>query len=1122
MIFVLMAAAMLLWPMGGAEKVFSQTAFDHGFGNHGSFNQGFRQDSGSQSSWGTGRMVLDYQFDRADRELNPDRWMEEAQRGIRIARAVWAELAPEIFLDAQTAVQFTEWTERELENRFVRWLMERFFGAGIEVPAAAIFRETGEADKYFIYVTGDDGAILYDPNTGNPRVIRPGDDGHDFAENLLSWREMTHSAAGREVQDYRIGIIEMYPELLMYISPERKEAFEQKLATAGNQAVLSLKFEFEAILAREERYFTAQRLGDVWSLRKRSEDRSAAAIGAMLIEEARHACADGIASIEARIEAARADGADLAIAGNQWLEEYREQFNRGLNAWESAEERFLLRRIEWERSAEQAFFDGTETWNAAFVRFEEERRKWEEEARLLFLEGEQFFVQASQDLSAAIAEARMEFERDFRLRTGVVSERIGALANMYFLSSAAVEEARNNIDFWIGRYRREVNIDAAIPSGNGELELWIDEELLNLDDAANGLERLILEELKIWSALHRSYTARVQENLKILARELSSVTGIWSHYETELLRAEAELEYWKNRTATAEAVAAYAQALDAGRMTAAESLEAWERAKADYDEAAILYESADDSLRKGGAELSAARGSLMEAAEKMRAADAALEQLRQNYHLIANSSRSMESGIIAENVALFQRQLSAEQARLGRLDETSPWGKFFNMARELEALQLQEMRKEVLRQIIAGDGERIASLSDLARRAESGGRPEDDPILAIAEALYAEEKISSAQYDLFLSILWDSSQSMMETELDLRLAAISLLLESNSAADWYFSVLNTGSAEMSDFAIPDMEAHLFSEWEKHALELLRARTELELKALDFIEGKESTEAAEILASLYTGDETAIQLDRARLEKILELINTGAPTDDEKILFFLIGGSFIDPYYGREIAEAFLKDYVRREEFSRGLYDFYTGFNDLAPVLVRENLEREFGSIDRLWKTIGIETEDFILPPTEAIINALTALDGNVSAGISPLFFILDEIFFTFPPWLDVTFNLWKENLIEYVLFSSEAALALAERHAGHLDAALRLLLNDAQTSAAADFETEAARYLVDPLLESAESKFDPTDTLDYNDLDNAVEELLDHYSRERYIMGEIDRLSSLLDILDQGSEAVER
>ena len=1089
MIFVFMLLAMLLWPMGSPEKLFSQTGFDSG--NRSSVNQAFS----NPASWDAGRRVLDYQFDRADRELSPDRWMREARLGIMAVRSVLAEMVPDVFLDSQANAQFTEWTEQELENRFTRWLLEHFFGVAIEIPAFADFRETGE-------------------------------EASDFDNDLLFWREMAHNIIDRETQEYSTAIMEMYPELLMYISGDRKEKFTQKLAEAGELAIRSLKHEFEATLAREERYFNARRLGEMLRLTESGagDDKSAAAtIGAILIEEARQIGSEGIASIEARIEAAKADGVDLALAGNQWLEEYREQFNRGLQAWESAEERFLLRRIEWERSAELAFREGIDVWNAAFYRLDEERRNWEEEARRLLLEGEQFFVHVSETLASAIAAAKTEFERESRFRTAVASERAGALANMYLTSTSAADEARKNIDLWINKYR-EIRPNILIPAVDDEVfDEWVDNMHRLSSLTFHGLEKTILEELKSWLALYRSYSARAQENLEALAKEMYAISGVWDHYGTELLRLEAELEYWIHRTVTAEAVAAYSEAMEAGRISAAERLEAWEKARAAYDEAAGFYAGADDALKEGGAGLSSAMNAFAEAAEKMRVADAAIERLHQNYQLLFASIGIAGGGIIAEDLDFLHRQLDAEQVLMGSMGETSPWGKFFDLAIRLEAKQLEEIRKEVLRQLIAGDGEEFEPLANLARRAENIDLSKDDPFFILAEIFFAEEKISPEQYELFLSALLESSQSRAENELEIRLAAISLLIEKGSAGDWYYSVRGSGAAGSNGAAIPNIEALLFGEWERDRLELIRARAKLELEALDFIEGKDASDAAGWLASLYAGDETTILLDRKLLEQILIMSgeNTFAEIRDERIQFFLSGGSFIDPLYGREMANVFLKDYVRREEFSESLYYMYVGSGDIAQAIIRENIKRGFRQLNHLWETLGIETDDFILPPAATIIKTLTELDGDASHGIPSLIFILDEIFYSFPHWLELPFGLWKQNLVEYFASSSEMVLVLSERHTDHLNAALRFMLDETQRSEATVFETEASWYQADPFLEFHESSFTPLDNMAHDDYENAIGELLNRYSRERNIMDEIDRLTSMLETLSRGLESAE-
>ena len=1153
-----LVAVLLIWQFCFPERLLSQTMPD--------LQDRYPMD---QSLWGTGRRVLDYQFDRADRELSPGRWMEEARRGILNTRAVLAEMVPEIFLEAGTGDEFMEWSEKELENRFTRWLLERFFGAGIETQTAGVFRDAGEADKYFIYQTGQDRNILYDPRTGDPLVIRPGDEGHDFSDDLQSWRKITQDAAGREVLDYHSAIKELYPELLIYISPGREEEFERILAEAGNNTAFSLNHEFEAILAREERYFTAQRLGDVWSSRKKSEDKSAGAIGAQLVEEALRVCNDGIAAIEAKIEAAKGEEGDFALAGTQWLEEFREQFNRGLKAWEDAEERFLVRRIEWEVSAEKAFNEGRETWNAAFTRFEEERRLWEEKARELFLEGERFFAQASDTLESAISAAKYQFERDSKLMIDTASERAAILVSMYVINGSVAEEARKTLDYWIAEYRKH-QPDVAVPEEYADLQPWIDEELIRLGTLitsttpVNGsiritsslfetirealgsdrqastqqapavkvsyeLEKLILNELKIWLELYRNYMAKEEESRAVLMKELYSSMDNWvDSYDTELIRLEAELEYWKNRTVIAGAVAAYAEALDAGRITAAESAEAWERARLAYDEAVALYGEAEASLMAGSAEISAARGAMVEAAGKMKAAEAVIEKLSQNYKQLSYALGKQGKSIVEADLLNLCRNLGAEQELLGTFDESSPWGKFLACAQELEKEQFKEFRMEILKQLIAGDGELMVSLSALALKAEDGASSEDDSLFRLAEIMKEGIIYSEEQQNLIAALLNDRYRSHAENEFDLRLAALSLILEKDSVAEWYFSVNEDRNEDSSGFEINNEEAQLLSDWEYDTLDLLLARVRLELGVLDFLEDKGTGETEALLALMYTGDETKMSLDRKALERIVVLLydfiekssNNYFPGDlfdyltviskeDERILYFIAGNSLINPQFGTELVQAILKEQVRKEEYSGGLYNIYSGLGDTSPVVARENIERRFRQLEKLWETLGIETNNSIFPATETILLSLKKNGNDIDTGISSLFFILDDIFSGLPSWLELSFNLWKQSLAEYCVSPGSNTFVMAERHKEILNNSFLLLKGREYSGLTDDFDREISRYLADPSLDWDDTV--PKTTAVSNDYESAFGELENHYTLERYLVTEIERFLALLE-----------
>ena len=1074
-----------------------------------------------QATFDAARRVLDYQFDRADRESSPDKWMDEARRGIGVAKTVWAEMAGELFADSQSLPEFMEWSETELENRFLRWLLDRFFGSAIETSNSALLRQTAEAGRYLIYHTGPDGSIVYDTENGDPRVIRPGDEGYDFDEELLSWKKKTQDAAGREALEYHRGIAETYPELLAYINPGRKDDFEQKLIEAGHNTLVSLKNEFEAVLAREERYFTARRIGDILSLRKNSKAQSAEAIGEMLIDEARRACAASIALIEAKIETAKGGDEDIVFAGNQWLDEYQEQFKRGLQAWESAEERFLLRRLEWEQTAEKTFNEAIDTWNNVFFRFNEERRIWEEQVRVLLLEGEQFFAHASGALDAAIAAAKAEYEKESRIRTYALSGQLQAIAGMYVLGGTAAEQALYNINFWLGRYN-ELHASKTYPSDLTTLEARVDRDLSWLGSSMSS-EKLILQELKTSLVMYRTYTEKAKESRELLMKELYIITGSEESgifypddYETELLRARGELEYWKNRTALAEAVAAYAEALDAGRISSAEYLNAWEKAKAAYQELSFVYEGTEDAVKKAGDEVSAARDALELAVDRMKAADETLESVRRNYELITSVLGGMDAAYVPERLAQLKTELSGIRSFLDKTGENSPWWKFLSDARELVIRQQNEIRKAIIGQLIAGNGEYNESLS---------------PLYALASALLDGKKITQTQYDELVSLARANAVSGSDSQYRLRMAALALLVGEDPLTDWYltFRLTDGNDASSQSMRGPDVAEQLYADMERAKLEFALARAELELEALRITGGVKAGGAASVLAALYTGDEISAAGYMKELERILSALRLYmAPENDtsgslEKFLkdsalntnvfySFVSGGSYISAEYGLELSRVFLESYANNDEYCENLFMLFSDFYVLSPVVQRESLGLGIAQLQTLWETLGVNSGNRLFPEVKAILKALNEADKNEFSGIPFLVAVLDEIFYQLPVWIDFGYDRWRSNLIDYYNAPSAEILAVAERHALILDECMTMILSDLENKVKQNYEVEAALFLENPLRNWDKEIFSANENLNYDEYQNAYAYLAELYRRESEVKQEMASLSRLAEL----------
>jgi murein DD-endopeptidase MepM/ murein hydrolase activator NlpD len=423
---------------------------------------------------GFDRGLFTYHFDRADREITAEQWLNEARRGISLARGSWERLAAELYGEPgafeAAERQIEGWSESELETRFTGWLLKRYFGGALDVLNRELTEEIEETNRLYLFHTDGEGRILYDPDTGDPLVIRPGEEGRDILIDREKWRARVEEAVSAELGKYKSKLAGFFPELLTYIPSGRREEFESKLEETALAASSRLREEFENLAIREERLFITRRVGDVFSLRRKSEDEAASMISARLIEETRAVCAEGIAALEERIEAAEGGSGDLVLAGTEWLAAYREQFDRGLKAWEEAEESFFIRRIEWEQEAGRQYTEGEEAWSAAFARFEQERQNWEIKAKALFESGEKLFQRASENLERAIAEAKREFEADANLRTAAGADRAKAWVDMYITSGSVVTGAQENIDFWLKQY----GIQDAPPLGDEALTEWLD------------------------------------------------------------------------------------------------------------------------------------------------------------------------------------------------------------------------------------------------------------------------------------------------------------------------------------------------------------------------------------------------------------------------------------------------------------------------------------------------------------------------------------------------------------------------------------------------------------------------------------------------------------------------
>ncbi|GMO28844.1 MAG: hypothetical protein Ta2F_04230 [Termitinemataceae bacterium] len=411
-------------------------------------------DSAANKVRGFNSDVLSYHFNRADSELSVEKWMDKARNGLLSLEASWESYALDMydsyedFLEAKEALK--KWGEQELEKRYAQYLVKSFTGNQISNLVIDLADVTENKNKEFVYHLDDDGNILIDPETGDPIIIRPGE--RNIEDDIRASAENYNTVSKENIDSLQTSletvINNQYPDLLKYVNKDNVSDFEKVFLNESQKSIAYLATESKMIRDREQQIIRQKRTGDVWSLRKKSEKEAAEIISADLIRTTEELCNEGLAALEQKTENAKAGTGELALAGEEWLREYQEQFSRGLEAWKEAEERFFIRRIEWEQEAGVQFAEGQEAWMQAFNSLAVQKEAWETKVKVLFDSGEQLFRNASLELQTAIYNARIEFEKDaeFRITAGV--ERAEAWVNTYITSAGIVAGAKENIGFW--------------------------------------------------------------------------------------------------------------------------------------------------------------------------------------------------------------------------------------------------------------------------------------------------------------------------------------------------------------------------------------------------------------------------------------------------------------------------------------------------------------------------------------------------------------------------------------------------------------------------------------------------------------------------------------------------
>lgn len=943
-------------------------------------------------------------------------WLDAARAGSAAYLSRWERDAAALYDDpsefAEAAARLGAWIKADLAERFGAWLRDRFLGRGASVLRAKVAEGAARANRARLYLIDEQGRPSYDA-AGDP-VYRRELEG--LAEDGEAWRGIAHGARDAAVEGYGAWLCERRAELLAFLPEGEREGLEAALGRASSSALERATRELDALLEREERLFVARRTSDSWSLRRKSDSEAASEIASRLLAEVGAACDASIRSLSARVEAAggAADVAELSATGTAWLDAFKEQFDRGLASWREAEERFMIRRIEWEREAGAAYERGDRAWAEAYARLDSRRLAWEAEASSLLRSGEEAFARAGAELEANIARARAEFERDAAERNRASVERAEAWVDAYAEAGWAKRSAEEGLSYWLSR------LGAPAPAADDpRLSAWLASELSSA--LAGGERERVLREAKDCLEAIEGCGARANEALERLAGlcglELGSTglgaagepTGFLNEYQIAVVRAKAVEGYWRRRVGIARAVAAYAEDLSSGRATAAESIARLGEARSLYEAAGRDYAAAEEALRSAGASVSTAREAAAAAMVALSAAGTALEAAAREYAELMGSFASGDGGArLRDEMVERYRELasagglSSERASPG---EAAMAAAYYEAARRLGAAEALELSSEALRVAVRGESRHGAagspSLAELYRAARAVITPSDQSLGALSPGDYGLDEVDPAapmiealrrameaelgasggplerveirrRYGEAAALAAEAARLKAEAALNARLAGIALL-GAKDLTGWYEGLPGPSglSAEAAGLSSPGgVEAALALREADARRALLRARVALELEAVRSILGRPGGEApgeaARSLVGLGLVDPPGAETAERTLAAIASALDA-CPGGDEAALRGALAslcaadpraGAFIRGYgyfsiAGVDAGSLFCADEAGGLELARGLRESYARWSRASGAVEAARFARLASAIDAALGPLGL-------------------------------------------------------------------------------------------------------------------------------------------------------------------------
>ena len=311
-----------------------------------------------------------------------------------------------------------------------------------------------DLDKEYLYLT-EDQDILFD-TVGDPLVR--GNTLSEIATDKAAYQKKAADCQDTMLKNWNI-------QAAMVLNDLQDNLPEEYRGEVGSEAALQLddyerkiRREMDQIICYSLNRFTTLREDDTYSLRKKTEAKTATELAEGLIHDLQDELSAGMDTLkDLPLDQETHFLEESVYSPSLWEERFESEFQKGLEKWEEAEKTFLSDRIEWELRLEEDYTTAEETWDDTFNLFSRNRKEWMEEMQVLYKKGVQQWEEEEQAFSARyqlfaeeLETTALEQERNFQKQ---VSEAL----TIYRESVSLKESTQIRMDFYNGKVSYYIN-----------------------------------------------------------------------------------------------------------------------------------------------------------------------------------------------------------------------------------------------------------------------------------------------------------------------------------------------------------------------------------------------------------------------------------------------------------------------------------------------------------------------------------------------------------------------------------------------------------------------------------------------------------------------------------------